>query len=291
MNKFSATILKKTKFVGFIEKFFPKPKPSMYLYGTPSESGNIGLRVGDTVTYYDGAVLPKLPESDLSYTVVCHDSPYTYGRVIYSAEPLLYDARAFVGLGLAKIGHVLIYGIVRNADWWEVLYPDIDPSSPVDTWVFEKETVYDETSYGPKNVKWANYDVNKEAGGVYLAKGADPIPINRRVGDSYNGIILPKATIIGGAFTTMFETKHEGYSEFTLISSGKRFEWSTDHYAVTGTAADKAVYNTNSGEWTDYPYEQGVSVDVYGTPVWADYDLTLADGSVLAKSETIPIYE
>lgn len=31
-------------------------KPEMYLYGTPSETGNIGLRNGDTVTYYDGVV-------------------------------------------------------------------------------------------------------------------------------------------------------------------------------------------------------------------------------------------
>ena len=42
----------------------PAPTASMYLYGTPSDSGSIGLRSGESVTYYDGAVLPLLPEWD-----------------------------------------------------------------------------------------------------------------------------------------------------------------------------------------------------------------------------------
>ena len=53
----------------------PGEVATMYLYGTPSESGNIGLRVGDTVTYYDGAVLPSIesvwtPELQAEYPVV-----------------------------------------------------------------------------------------------------------------------------------------------------------------------------------------------------------------------------
>lgn len=40
----------------------PGAEPATYLYGTPSESGNIGLRVGDTVTMYEGYIAPKLPD-------------------------------------------------------------------------------------------------------------------------------------------------------------------------------------------------------------------------------------
>lgn len=42
----------------------PGEVSTMYLYGTPSESGNIGLRVGDSVTYYSGAVAPNIPAID-----------------------------------------------------------------------------------------------------------------------------------------------------------------------------------------------------------------------------------
>lgn len=54
-------------------------KSVMYLYGTPSESGNIGLRSGDTVTYYDGAVLPALPERD--------KEKYPYAYILYTFFP------------------------------------------------------------------------------------------------------------------------------------------------------------------------------------------------------------
>ena len=69
-----------------VEPDEPSGEPIAYLYGTPSESGNIGLRVGDTVAYYNGAVLTDID-------TVCTDEvkaqcPYAF--LVYYPDDNLY---------------------------------------------------------------------------------------------------------------------------------------------------------------------------------------------------------
>lgn len=48
------------------------PEAFLYLYGTPSTSGNIGLRNGESVTYYEGVVAKPVYELyDENYPIVC----------------------------------------------------------------------------------------------------------------------------------------------------------------------------------------------------------------------------
>lgn len=80
----------------------PGEVATMYLYGTPSESGNIGLRYGDTVTYYNGAVLPDIVTvypDELQAThpyVFIADSSDKSGFLRYTAYRLFISPVPFV---------------------------------------------------------------------------------------------------------------------------------------------------------------------------------------------------
>ena len=138
----------------------PPVLESMYLYGTPSESGNIAVRSGDSVTYYQGAVLPPLPEWD--------ETAYPYAAIAQNNAVGTYlflaNAEPFEG----GVNHTLT-----------VLFPDVSYRLEDGAW-----QTYSSGSLN-NNAVWSNYDVyymendnlGELAGTLYHAK-SDPIPVS-----------------------------------------------------------------------------------------------------------------
>ena len=147
---------------------WPKGEPKMYLYGTPSESGNIGLRVGDAVTLYDGAVLPDISTvltdeivSEYPATVISvYEDTGEYYLSTYLDRtvdaPKVWDD----GLWMVSAGHVFRY---ISGQWVEVTEP----------------LTY-ELKWHTKAI-WSNMDIDISNGitneGVYLY-ASDHIPVS-----------------------------------------------------------------------------------------------------------------
>ena len=155
----------------------PKREPvELFLYGTPSESGNIGLRFGDSVVLYDGAVLPPIPNEVMAYQFVrlfnfttsftahgaigCNTTPETQEVTVGGLFPETYVANGYF------TDVTYLYALVTNNDYgWAML----DSGAEIDS------------NYTDiRNIKWANYDVLNLDGSVYLA-ASEPIPVGEIV--------------------------------------------------------------------------------------------------------------
>lgn len=177
------------------------PTASLYIYGTPSESGNIGLRNGDSVTYYDGAVLPKLPEWDKEtypYAYVCKNPSSDYHHAIYFTNTpvfVCYDLDADKYSHLYQTETVSYVTYRRPKDF----NPDAD-----DVWVYDYAYTDSDGLFDQAFVPiWANVDVERinrrrtndtypytyeyEATGEIAIAASDPIPVGEIV--DYNGKI------------------------------------------------------------------------------------------------------
>ena len=136
-----------------------------YLYGTPSESGNVALADGDGYVVYNGAVLPKLPEWDKT------KYPYAYMKLsgffqiysetkvtlIVSNSPIAFDGWSFDW----GISGSTTFNLKEDAEWSSFSYKETNGTS-------------DKSS---SKFFWGNQEiVNSSDGSVYLAK-SDPIPL------------------------------------------------------------------------------------------------------------------
>jgi len=134
-----------------------EPVASMYLYGTPSDSGNIGLRVGDTVTYYNGFVAPDIN------TVFTDEmkAEYPHARIgVYNSTYRLSLVQVE-----SKVNDSGAVGFLSG-----VVYEVVDGK-----WVARSK------NYNSYTVIWANYNVlYAESNELYLAK-SDPIPVGEIV--------------------------------------------------------------------------------------------------------------
>lgn len=156
------------------------PTASMYLYGRPSESGNIGLRVGDSVTYYDGAVLPPLPEWD--------KTKYPYAFIVeYEANVMGAHYRTANLYAIPKVEHFK----VENGNWCvsianymeSEIFVSLSGSATATDYVGKDWGAFEEkTASGVvvSEIDWANFDVLNEDGSVHRAK-SDPIPVGEIV--------------------------------------------------------------------------------------------------------------
>lgn len=274
---------------------------TQYLYGTPSESGNIGLRSGDTVTYYDGAVLPMLPEWDRE--------KYPYAHVVYygmdnwiaqaglyvTSKPMVYYPNEYYCLHADDMGtfdYILHSGNPRNFDGsWDF------------EWAYNRTTVG--ADYTSSTACWAIYDIYNEDGYLYLAK-SDPIPVTGLVGYSYNGTVLPNISVV---YTD--ELKEEYPCAY--IYKGTLFTGGISYYLHLTTAdpyygvsdSEKWCIGRRAGDksywWYDglsdnfeFHYDwtnEGVMANMDNL-VWANFDVLDEDGSVyMAASDPIPVYE
>ena len=162
------------------------PESSLYLYGTPSDSGNIGLRSGGVVTLYDGAVLKSIESfytDDLReqypyLTMKYHGLNSLLGEVSLSltTKPMVYYPNEYYNLHADDMGafdRMLYFGNEKLLD-----------GTHGDNWLYYR------TDNGLTNIGssacWANYTILNEDGSVYLAK-SDPIPVSGIV--DYDGDI------------------------------------------------------------------------------------------------------
>lgn len=140
--------------------------PELFLYGTPSESGNIGLRVGDSVTYYNGAVLQKLPESDMPYAHIYSTEldliPY---GAIFSENPFVFNGNKSILLD----GMVGKWHYSENSVWWN--YAEYDATDTANSYP----------------AIWTNHDIKDVNGNLHLA-ATNPIPVTKGIVDTINGI-------------------------------------------------------------------------------------------------------
>lgn len=165
---------------------------AMYIYGTPSETGNIGLRDGDTVTYYDGMILPELPEWD--------KTEYPYAVINYSYKNGVLN-KVFCRILASNayytpssVGGVWFGGDAdgsrdddKVASKYYQLTGDVwgEPSETEDGVVKiyppEGQTAYSLTYY----TLWANFKVKYD--GVVYKQAFEPIPVGEIV-DTINNI-------------------------------------------------------------------------------------------------------
>ena len=158
-----------------VEPDAPSVDSGMYLYGTPSESGNIGLRVGDTVTYYDGVVAPELSVVDvLPYVAIVKLTKGTI-RAVYSSIPILHnDSTGNIILG-GVMGKYACYDIVESV--WSNTVPTA--------------TTMNGYSVLTPVILWSNHDIENVDDVVRFAKSADPLSVSGLVGYSYRKSQLP----------------------------------------------------------------------------------------------------
>jgi hypothetical protein len=158
----------------------PGEVATMYLYGTPSESGNIGLRVGDTVTYYDGAVATAYPEWDsVPYVAITKTDRYDC-IAEYSSCPIVWVDEDT--LGLAGEGTNRMYNTdVFKDGVWLVREP---MENTLNSW---GEPLSFPLDYG--KILWSNHDIkNSSETEVMFVKSPDPIPIYNGIVEYINGI-------------------------------------------------------------------------------------------------------
>lgn len=135
----------------------PGEVATMYLYGTPSESGNIGLRVGDTVTYYNGFAAPDI---NTVYTDEMK-TEYPYARIgVYGST--------------YRLSLVTVESTVNDSGATSflagVVYEVVDGK-----WAACSK------NYNTYTLIWANYNVRyANSNELYLAK-SDPIPVGEIV--------------------------------------------------------------------------------------------------------------
>lgn len=165
-----------------------------YLYGTPSENGNIGLRVGDTVTLYDGVVLPTAVWNKETHPYALIDE-FTVNVIKKTKVAYLYLLKEIDDRYLEKAGTGLTadfeYVRIHAGD---VLYKttEIPQDKQYTEWA-ESEVLTTEKGLSLGRIQWSNEDIYYQldsylgsAGGLCIA-GTNPIHVSGLAGYLYNG--------------------------------------------------------------------------------------------------------
>ena len=257
------------------------PETAYYLYGTPSESGNVALGDGDGYVLYNGAVLPKLPEYDAvthPYVYIATGSGGTKTYAIFSPKiiSVQYPGKELLGGGYNSTTYDCITYYESNGAWVKT---------------------YNSLFYV---AVWSNADVyyfdseDESINGTLCIAASEPIPLasNEPVAAVYNGVKLP----------VLPEWDKEKYPYARM---GVSVTDNTDYRLLIGGVASKigssgelvflsgANYSCENGEWVKVA-QDAKSYKV----IWANYDVYYADdteevgGTIyLAKSDPIPVYE
>lgn len=152
-----------------------EPEESMCLYGTPSESGNIGLRSGGTVQYYKGAVLPSLPNWDKTvnpYAVV--GQYYSTGNsthwwfIAYPVKPVTVTANI----------SFLSYKAIQNEEAAVCFRAGATEGDA--EWVIEEDPISTTHTIPLNKLAWTNFDVYNTDNNLYMS-ATDPIPVGEIV--------------------------------------------------------------------------------------------------------------
>lgn len=254
-----------------------------------------------TVTYYDGAVAAAYPELDsVPYVAIVKTSKQDC-VADYSSCPIVWSSEGNLSLGETGTNRMYMVNVFKDGVWTdrEPLEPPTGVGYPTD---YEK-------------ILWANHDIKNHVGTkVEFAKSPDPIPVSGIVGYKYGDKVLPDIQTVWdkekypyvaiqmGDYSGQFDITN-GVVAFATFSNkpltiGSNFD--TD-YCLRGWTESQDVIDTFAGvydfkynEWAVLEEETAGRVnyndDEY--PMWANYDVLNADGSVyLAASDPIPVYE
>lgn len=261
-----------------------------YLYGTPSESGNVALADGEGYVLYNGAVLPKLPEWDKAaypYAVLnrsssgvislnCIQNPCLYGAYTFvdnNGETWNMPAAPHTTFPAGKITLFCQYLLTDNA-WGD---------ATVYTYDFISKTV--DTKLAFTEIIWTNTDIpNIDTNGTYLAK-SDPIPLasSEPVAAVYEDMKWDVASYPYACYGSNL------WGNTLFIYSKTPCEYYTNGYVMAGV-----VYQLTDGQW-EYYYDSSNNTGGARTaiiPKWSNHDLYDADGNLyLAASAPVYIYE
>lgn len=140
----------------------------------PVHSGNIGLRSGESVTYYDGVVIPPPPELPQGY------EEYTY----MGLSPALFNTYPVAALYF----HNSAYYFKSTGGYFfggndDTPVPSLIATYEKDSGAWSELTVHDNYNVNVKKgmkgfgVFWTNFDLLNEDGTVCVEK-TDPIPVS-----------------------------------------------------------------------------------------------------------------
>ena len=139
---------------------WPKREPKLFLYGTPSTYGNIGLRKGDSVTRYKGVVVSSLPEWNTEThpygALATGYNNYGFFAKFYMFESVLWDGVFY------KAQNCVIYKLVDSAWEFDAMY--------------ERSALCSDSTVA-STFSWSNYDIYKQDGTLAHQK-SDPIPVS-----------------------------------------------------------------------------------------------------------------
>lgn len=282
---------------------------SLYIYGTPSTSGNIGLRNGESVTYYDGAVLPKLPDEITQckhifvYEMIEGTQYIAYG---FDTEPSFVLSTNFLGsteqvrIVSGQYNSACLYGAnTDTCEGWIGIETNQNVSDAALGYVAVKNTA----------VLWANFDVYTSDGTLYRAKN-DPTPVSGLVGYKCGDWEVPVFDIAEYPFIHVLQDQHSDDTYIVVVTDREMAYKNSGGYiqnnirAVDDSSLTKFRKSTlksngvmvDSPEWevinTTGTIDGTTSGGIGGTLIWSSYKLTSDDGLVAPEaSEPIPVYE
>ena len=151
------------------------------IYGVPSDSGNVGLRSGDTVTYYNGVVAPNI---DKVWT-----DKETHPFALLQNEWLIvfksYEQLTGTGFSAGK-RYVRFSDAVYayNGETDEVIAYELADSE----WVLRTDLVKTDVYF--ENITWASFDLRNENGTDYQIT-MQPISVGE-ITDTVDGVPIYK---------------------------------------------------------------------------------------------------
>lgn len=275
------------------------PGASVYLYGTPSDSGNIGLRSGESVSFYDGAVLPDINclltvEQKAKYPFLWIYGPYNAGR--------RYRMTALPKVEVHYSSLVHWFGVWGDdASYINAVWED-------GQWGEATEKTGGTNTYVGADL-WKNFDISYESEVLSSASPA-PIPVSGIVAYSYNGTVLPE--LPESDLPNMYIYQNGESGGYVLVATQKpckleqtkaQYGELLPHYHTPLTVSDDGI----AVEYTSYvAYENYTEWDLRSENnvmpnglrislpiIWSNYDFCYNDGEVYvaASPAPIPVYE
>lgn len=259
---------------------------SVYLAASePVYSGNIGLRVGESVTYYEGAVLSKLPEEPEYECVTVLNNDGTYLANFTSSGQNAYNTG-----GVAVTPAVPLYKY-EDGQWVKAYYT---------------------MNAGVYPVVWANYDLYYktaeeygELSGTLCKATSDPIPVSGIVGCSYSGTVLPVLPESDLPYAYILSSFGTTYLFYTEAAVDFRYVPSFGYMLVNTIDGKNVNFNHERYELIDGSWGNLYTANSYfalgsneGMTIWCNEDLYHYDKDtgeatqvLSACPEPIPVYE
>lgn len=284
------------------------PIVSLCLYGTPSETGNIGLRDGGSMTYYDGAVLPKplLDVSEFPYRYIAYQK--IRGEMVLAYMTFQTPAIAYTaiqdGVDGTYVGVLVKAGTIQK--WQRCLLSDDNkwkPASKIETGSLDETRNKYIAVFTP--IVWTNVDINIRSS-IYQHASDDPIPVSGLVGCSYNGEVVTAEIpekVMGYPYVILVRNADNWYNAYGLDTEPYTEFYdgfgSFDYDRLKLDSGNECAAEYQVDEWGYVGEEQSVTEWAQGYAswnlkniVWANFDVYASDGSLyLAKSNAIPVYE